>query len=90
MIGRRSIRRSIAICIASERFHSVDEAPDPADHDAEDEPPVLDEEVRDAITISVGAGRSAPKLVNTSLNAGMTKIMITEMTMIATTITEIG
>ena len=30
-----------------------------------------------AITMSVGAGRSAPKLVNTLLNDGITKIMIT-------------
>ena len=43
-----------------------------------------------AITISVGAGRSAPKLLNTSLNAGMTKIMITQTTTMATTITDIG
>ena len=43
-----------------------------------------------AITISVGAGRSAPKLVNTSLNAGITKTMMTQTTTIATTITEIG
>ena len=37
-----------------------------------------------AITTSVGAGRSAPKLVNTFLNAGITKIMITAVTRIAT------
>ena len=29
------------------------------------------------MTISVGAGRSAPKDLNTSLNAGITKIMMT-------------
>src|SRR5687768_198124 len=38
-----------------------------------------------AITNSVGAGRSAPKEVNTSLNAGITKIMITDTTTKATT-----
>ncbi len=43
-----------------------------------------------AITISVGAGRLAPKLVNTCLNAGITQIMITQITTIATTMTEIG
>ena len=37
------------------------------------------------ITNSVGAGRSAPKLVNSSLNAGITKIMITAVMMNATT-----
>ena len=42
------------------------------------------------ITISVGVGRSAPKLVNTCLNAGMTQTMMTQTTMIATTMTEIG
>ncbi len=42
------------------------------------------------ITISVGVGRSAPKLVNTSLKAGITLIMITATTMKATTSTEIG
>ncbi len=43
-----------------------------------------------AITISVGAGRSAPKLRNTCLNDGMTQTMITHTTTIATTSTEIG
>ena len=42
-----------------------------------------------AITNSVGAGRSAPKEVNTSLKAGITKIMITETTTKATTTTAI-
>jgi hypothetical protein len=43
-----------------------------------------------AMTNSVGAGRSAPNDLNTSLNAGMTLIMITVSTTNATTITEIG
>ncbi len=43
-----------------------------------------------AITASVGAGRSAPKERNTSLNAGITKIMITVSTTKATTRTAIG
>ena len=43
-----------------------------------------------AITNNVGAGRSAPKDLNTSLNAGITKIMITVSTTKATTITAIG
>ena len=43
-----------------------------------------------AITISVGAGRSAPKFVNTFLNDGITNTMMIHVTTIATTITEIG
>ena len=43
-----------------------------------------------AMTISVGAGRSAPKFENTFLNDGITKTMMTQMTTIATTTTEIG
>ncbi|OIQ67052.1 hypothetical protein GALL_513750 [mine drainage metagenome] len=43
-----------------------------------------------AITIKVGPGKSAPKLENTSLNAGTTKIMITAVTTKATMSTEIG
>ncbi len=42
------------------------------------------------ITISVGAGRSAPKFLNTSLNAGITKIMITAVMMNATAMIAIG
>ena len=44
-----------------------------------------DEESDIAITNSVGAGRSAPKLVNTCLNAGITKIMMTAVMTKATT-----
>ncbi len=43
-----------------------------------------------AITNRVGAGRSAPKLLNTSLNAGTTQIMITAVTTKATTRMETG
>ena len=43
-----------------------------------------------AMTAKVGAGRSAPNDLNTSLNAGITKIMITVSTTKATTITAIG
>src|SRR6185437_6058829 len=43
-----------------------------------------------AMTCSVSQGRLAPKLANTCLNAGITKIMITQTTTIATTSTEIG
>jgi hypothetical protein len=42
------------------------------------------------MTNSVGAGRSAPKEVNTCLKAGITKIMMTVTTTKATTTTEIG
>src|SRR5574344_3138558 len=42
------------------------------------------------ITIKVGAGKSAPKDVNTSLKAGITKIMISVTTTHATISTEMG
>jgi hypothetical protein len=53
-------------------------------------PTSTDEELDIAITNSVGAGSSPPKDLNTSLNAGITKIMITVTTTKATTITAIG
>jgi NAD/NADP transhydrogenase alpha subunit len=43
-----------------------------------------------AITTRVGPGRSAPKLLNKSLNAGITKTMITAVMTNATTIMETG
>ena len=43
-----------------------------------------------AMTMSVGPGRSAPKLANTCLNAGITKIMITAVMTKATTIIATG
>ena len=43
-----------------------------------------------AITTSVGAGSSAPNDVNTSLNDGITKIMMTVSTPNATTMTAVG
>src|SRR6185437_7402524 len=43
-----------------------------------------------SMTTCVSHGRLAPKLENTLLNAGITKIMITHVTTIATTMTEIG
>ena len=43
-----------------------------------------------AITIRVGAGRSAPKLENTFLNSGITNSIITEITSAATTTTAAG
>jgi len=43
-----------------------------------------------AMTTSVGIGSCAPKLANTDLNAGMTKIMMMKVTMIATVTTAIG
>ena len=42
------------------------------------------------MTNSVGPGSSAPKEVNTCLNEGITKIMITATTTNATTITATG
>ena len=43
-----------------------------------------------AMTTSVGPGKSAPKLENTLLNAGITKIMITAVTMKPTPMTAAG
>ena len=43
-----------------------------------------------AMTISVGAGRSAPKLEKTFLNEGITNTMMIQTTTTATVITEIG
>ena len=43
-----------------------------------------------AITIIVGAGRSAPKLENTLLNSGITNSIITDTTRPATTTTAAG
>ncbi|MNW11027.1 hypothetical protein D3C71_2083780 [compost metagenome] len=43
-----------------------------------------------AITSSVGAGRSAPNELKTSLNAGTTKIMITAITAKVTMTTALG
>ncbi len=43
-----------------------------------------------AITTSVGAGRLAPKDENTSLKAGITKIMMMATTTKATTMTATG
>ena len=42
------------------------------------------------ITICVGAGRSAPKLLNRSLKVGITKIMITAVMTSATTMIDTG
>jgi hypothetical protein len=42
------------------------------------------------MTISVGAGKSAPNELNTDLNAGITKIMMIATTTKATTTTEAG
>ena len=43
-----------------------------------------------AITTRVGVGKSAPKLLNNSLKAGITKIMITAVMTKAITIMEMG
>ena len=42
------------------------------------------------MTMTVGNGSSAPKFLNTSSNDGITNTMITQMTTIATTSTDIG
>ncbi len=43
-----------------------------------------------AITISVGSGQVRAEARKICLNAGMTQTMMTQMTRMATTITEIG
>jgi hypothetical protein len=62
-----------------------------AEDEAKDGPPPGHEELgHGQITNSVGAGRSAPKDLNTSSKAGITKIMITVTTTKATTTTAMG
>ena len=67
----------------------LEEEVEAAEQQAEDGPPPLDEELGHRDHDQRGAGRSAPKEVNTSLKAGITKIMITVSTTKATT-TAIG
>jgi hypothetical protein len=81
-IGSLSDSRSMKICTDSERFRPRGSRR--CCRQPEDQPPVLHEVFEIAITTSVGAGRSAPKLANTDLNAGMTKIMMTAVMMNAT------
>src|SRR5579871_5963899 len=89
-IGSFSSQRSNAIWKASERFFRLRKP-----HRLPKVAPkiryqYLTKKSDMAITARVGAGRSAPKLVNTDLNAGITQIMMTASTMAATTTTATG
>ena len=89
-IGRRSINLSMVICSLRERLHAWKNAYKP--------PPIAPKIAHHhctkksemVITSSVGAGRSAPKLVNISLKAGITKIMMIAVITKATTTIEMG
>ncbi len=89
-IGACSSRRSITACIFGLRFHDWKKK-----YNAPKRPPKIryhhwTKKSEIAITTSVGPGRSAPKLENTLLNAGITKIMITAVTMKPTASTATG
>ena len=89
-IGIFSIKRSMNICIFSLRRQACMKKNPPRPI-----PPNINHQYWTknslmAITNRVGAGRSAPNELNTSLNAGITKIMITATTTNATTITDAG
>ena len=89
-IGILIITRSITCCTRSLRRHACIKKYKP--------PPILPKISHQYLTkISltammnkVGAGRSAPNELNTCLNAGITKIMMTATTTKATTSTEMG
>src|SRR5687768_746525 len=88
--GMRSISRSMKICTARERFQAA-RKPQMAPMMVGKMTYQYETNQSDmAITRRVGAGRSAPKLRNTSLNAGITKIMITAVIMKATAMIAIG
>src|SRR3990172_7156707 len=88
--GSFRLSRSMNICTASERFHASrnPQMPPIIAGKMMYQLPTNQSEI--AITTSVGAGRSAPKLENTDLNAGMTKIMITAVMMMATATIDTG
>src|SRR6185436_15586404 len=88
--GAFKLMRSMKICTASERFQ--------ASRKPYTAPPIAGNTMYQLATVqsempmmtSVGVGRSAPKLANTLLNAGITKIMITAVITIATTMIDTG
>ena len=88
--GTRSSSRSIAICIFSERFQLWKKKKPPPPMTMAISHHQLTKNFDIAITASVGAGNSPPKLLNTSSKAGITKIMITVSTMKATMMTATG
>ena len=88
--GTLSARRSMKICTASDFFQSARKpyTPPPAMPKMRYQYATKNSEI--ASTISVGAGRSAPKFANTVLNAGITKIMMTAVITNATTMIATG
>src|SRR6185369_18062298 len=89
-IGALRLILSMKICTASERFQ--------ASRKPYIAPPRAGNRMYQFATVqseipmmtSVGVGRSAPKLENTLLNAGITKIMITAVMTTATTMIDTG
>ena len=88
--GSFSSSRSIAICTRGDRRHACSRKYSPPPIAPNTRYQYSTKKSDRAITISVGAGRSAPKLEKTSLNAGTTNSMITATTMKATISTAIG
>jgi hypothetical protein len=86
-LQQQAVHEHLHLLVALPGLHEEVEA---AAHHAEDQPPVLHEEVADGDHQQRGRGQVGAEGVNTSLKAGITKIMITETTTKATTITEIG
>ena len=80
----------MARCMVTERFHEYMKNQPPANipGNSHHQLPMNQSEI--AITTSVGPGSSAPNPLNRSLNTGITKIMMTAVTTMATTMIEIG
>src|SRR3990167_518820 len=89
-IGTRSSSRSMNICTFSLRRHACMKKYTPPPMTPKINHHHLTKTSLMPITKRVGAGKSAPKDEKTSLNAGMTKIMITVTTTKATMSTEMG
>src|SRR5690349_15776860 len=88
--GSLSRKRSIVACILAERRQVWKKKYSPANRLPKMMYQYLTKYSDSVITNTVGAGRSAPKLENTSLKAGTTQIMITAVTMKATPSTATG
>src|SRR5574337_1086268 len=88
--GSLSSSRSMNCCTRSLRFQAWKKKYRPPPSTPKISHQYLTKNSLMPITNSVGAGRSAPNEVNTCLNEGITKIMITDTTTNATTITAVG
>ena len=80
----------MAFCIFSDRFQDWKKKYKPPPIDPKMAHQYLTKNSDIAITIKVGAGKSAPNEVNTSLTAGTTQIMMTATTTKATVKTAMG